>query len=212
MHDRESLYGNPLPMRYNEFTMFEHIEKIVWPYERPKAEFHPYDARAADVARIMKERIEAASPKMKVEHIGSTAVPDCPGKGIVDMMTLYPDGYFEQAVSLLNAMGFQRQGPEFRNRFPDERPVMMGTFEYDSTPFLVYIHVIHKDSYEAVRFRIFRDRLRSNPEHLAAYVDVKKKIIYEGISNSDEYVERKRAIIEEILGDDYTEKKKATEK
>lgn len=191
--------------------MFEHIEQIVGPYERPKAEFHPYDRRAVDVAGIMKERIEAILPEVSVEHIGSTAVPNCPGKGIVDMMTLYPDGSFERVISLLKALGFQRQGPEFRNRFPDERPVVMGTFDYDKTPFLVYIHVIHKDSYEAVRFRIFRDRLRSNPDLLTAYVEVKKKIIDEGITNSDDYVEMKRSIIERILGDDYSEKR-TTEK
>lgn len=207
MHGQASLYVCSRSVRYNEFNMFEHIEKIVGPYERPKAEFNLYDPRAVTVAELLKDRIESALPIVIAEHIGSTAVPGCPGKGIVDMMVLYPEGCLEQIVSILKAMGFQRQGPEFRNRFPDDRPMMMGTLKYDNTPFLVYIHVIHKDSYEAVRFRIFRDRLRSDPELLEAYSDVKKKIIDEGTTNSDDYVERKRAIIEKILGDDYTENK-----
>ena len=81
----------------------------------------------------------------------------------------------------------------------------MGTFEYDNTPFLVYVHVIRDDSYEAVRFRIFRDRLRSDPELLSEYISVKKKIISRGVVDTDEYVELKRPVIQKILGKDYDE-------
>jgi len=100
-------------------------------------------------------------------------------------------------------MGFQRQGKEFKNRLPDARPVMMGTFEYENTSFLVYIHVIQKDSYEAVRFRIFRDRLAGDTELLSAYIDEKKRIISEGITDTDDYAEMKQSIIQRILGTDY---------
>jgi len=199
-------------MGYNGFNMFDHVEKIIGPYKRPQAEFNPYDPRAVDVANLLKEKIEALAPDIKAEHIGSTAVPGCPGKGIVDMMTLYPDGGLDTNISLLKALGFQRQGREFKNRFPDERPVMMGTYEHDGTSFLVYIHVIHRDSYEAERFRIFRDRLKNDPGLFNEYVEIKRRIIDEGVIDSDEYVERKRAVIEKILGKEYydrewTEKK-----
>jgi GrpB-like predicted nucleotidyltransferase (UPF0157 family) len=183
--------------------MFEPVEKIVGPYKKPKAEFHTYDNRAPDAAGYLKEKIESYMPQTVIEHIGSTAIPGCPGKGVVDMMALYPTDHLEIVVALLKALGFQRQGKEFKNRFPDERPVMMGTFEYDAQPFLVYIHVIHEDSYEAVRFRIFRDRLCEDAELLADYIAVKKRIIEEGVTDTDDYAVMKQSIIRRILGDDY---------
>ena len=120
-------------------------------------------------------------------------------------MALYPKEHLGIVNALLSAMGFQRQGMEFRNRFPDERPVMMGTYEYDNNSFLIYIHIIHENSYEAVRFLIFRDRLRNDSGLLSAYISEKQRIIAEGITDTDEYAEMKHSIIQKILGDDYGE-------
>lgn len=185
--------------------MFENVEKIIGPYKKPKASFHPYDPRAPVVAAILKKQIETHMPEITIEHIGSTAIPDCPGKGVVDLMALYPDNHLDSLKALLFAMGFQRQGKEFKNRFPDERPVFMGTFQYEKTSFLVYVHVICHDSYEAVRFRIFRDRLSNDSELLSEYISIKKQILSEGVVDTDDYAEMKRAIIRKILGEDYDE-------
>ncbi len=185
--------------------MFKHVEKIIGPYTKPKASFYSYDHRAPEVATLLKKRIEVYMPEVTIEHIGSTAIPGCPGKGVVDLMALYPTEQLDVIVALLSSMGFQRQGKEFRNRFPDERPVMMGTFEYDDTSFLVYVHVIHEDSYEAVRFRIFCDRLCNDAELLSDYITEKKRIISEGVIDTDDYAEMKQSIMRRILGDDYDE-------
>jgi len=182
--------------------MIEHVKPVVGPYRKPKASFGPYDPRVSQVAAYLIAATAVHLPGLTLEHIGSTAVKDCPGKGIVDMMALYPEGDLEIAVKLLLAMGFQRQGKEFRNRFPDERPVMMGTCEHDGTPFLVYIHVIRRDAYEAVRFRIFRDRLAADPRLREMYVAEKKRIIAEGVLDTDDYALQKQAIILRILGSD----------
>jgi len=185
--------------------MFEHVEKIVGPYKKPQTSFQSYDHRAPKVANHLMNLAASYLPEVAIEHIGSTAIAGCPGKGIIDLMALYPKGRLDVVNELFLAMGFQRQGKEFKNKFPDARPVMMGTFEYENTPFLVYIHVIQKDSYEAVRFRIFRDRLNSDTELLSAYIDEKKRIISEGITDTDDYAEMKQSIIQRILGTDYDE-------
>jgi len=184
-------------------NMFEQVEKIIGLYEKPMAKFHPYDRRAPLVAKYFKNKIELYMPEITIEHIGSTAIRGCPGKGVIDLMALYPNDYLGIVSALLLTMGFQRQGMEFRNRFPDERPVMMGTYEYDNTSFLVYIHIIHEDSYEAVRFLIFRDRLRNDSELLSAYITEKQRIISEGVTDTDKYAEMKHSIVQRILGDDY---------
>lgn len=183
------------------------MKKIMGPYKKLQATFHPYDHRAPEVAEHLKKLIELYMPEVTIDHIGSTAIPGCLGKGIVDLVALYPNGLLDVVKAQLSAMGFQRQGKEFRNRFPDTRPIMMGTFEYDNTSFLVYVHVIHETSYEAVRMRIFRDRLCNNPELLSAYIAEKKRIIFkEGVTDTEDYWEMKQSIIQRILGDNYDEK------
>ena len=186
--------------------MFEHVEKVIGPYKKPQASFQPYDKRAPIVAKHLMKLIELYLTEVTIEHIGSTAIQGCPGKGIIDLMALYPKERLDVVNELFLAMGFQRQGKEFKNRFPDSRPVMMGTFDYDNKSFLVYIHVIQKDSYEAIRFRIFRDRLDSDAELLSAYIAEKKRIISEGITDTDDYAEMKQSIIQRILVSDYDEK------
>ncbi len=186
--------------------MFQHVVKIIGPYKKPNASFHSYDPRAPEVALLLKKRIETSMPEITIEHIGSTAIPGCPGKGVVDLMGLYPNEHLDVIKALLMAMGFQRQGKEFKNRFPDTRPVFMGTLEYDKTSFLIYVHVILHDCYEAVRFRIFRDRLCNDSELLRAYISEKKRIISEGVVDTDDYAELKKSIVQRILGDDYDER------
>lgn len=186
--------------------MFEHVEKIIGPYKKPQTSFQPYDHRASKVANHLINLAEKYLPEVIIEHIGSTAVKGCPGKGIIDLMALYPKGRLDVVKKLFLGMGCQRQGKEFKNRFPDSRPVMMGTFESDNKSFLLYIHVIQKDSYEAVRFRSFRDRLDSDSELLSAYIAEKKRIISEGITDTDDYAELKQTTIKRILGSDYDDK------
>ncbi len=181
------------------------MEKIIGPYKKPKAAFHPYDPRAPEVAGRLKGIIEAHNSEVTIEHIGSTAIPGCAGKGVIDLIALYPTDHPDVAVGVLSKLGFQRQGREFRNRFPDERPVMMGTYDYDGKSFLVYVHVIRENAREAVRFRIFRDRLRDDVLLRSEYMAVKKRIISEGITDTDDYVEMKRSVIRRILGADYDE-------
>lgn len=182
------------------------MKKIVGPYKKPRATFHPYDNRFPLVADHLKKLIELYMADVTIEHIGSTAIPGCPGKGIIDLMALYPNGHLDIVNKVLSAMGFQRQGKEFKNRFPDSRPVMMGTLKYGDSSFLVYVHIIHEASYEAVRFRIFRDRLCDDSELLSAYIAEKKRIILEGVTDTDTYAELKRPIMQRILGNDYDEK------
>ena len=68
------------------------IERIIGPYEGRKAVCRVYDHRAAEVAQRVATSIQIHLPGVTVEHIGSTSVPGCAGKGIVDLMLVYPDG------------------------------------------------------------------------------------------------------------------------
>ena len=147
------------------------IERIIGPYEDRQAVCQDYDRRTAEVAQWIAASIRSNLPGVLVEHIGSTSVPGCAGKGIVDLMLLYPDGQLAAARDVLDALGFQRQTT--RDPFPEDRPMRTGSVVYDGTTFLLYVHVIAASSPEAQELRRFRDRLRADPDLVASYVAAK---------------------------------------
>ena len=61
-------------------------------YGDPGDAFRPYDARCPEVAHRVADFIQERLPGARVEHVGSTAVPGCPGKGVVDLMLPYAPG------------------------------------------------------------------------------------------------------------------------
>jgi GrpB-like predicted nucleotidyltransferase (UPF0157 family) len=170
-----------------------HIDPIIGPYEHRLAACHEHDPRSAEVARRIASLIEPYLPGAVVEHIGSTSVPGCAGKGIVDLMLLYKDGQLAPARERLDALGFQRQTG--RDPFPEDRPMRVGSLVHDGTAFNLHVHVIAASSPEVQELLGFRDRLRGEPALLAAYVSAKRAILADGCTDSIDYCNRKGEFI-----------------
>ena len=173
------------------------IERIIGPYEDRQAVCQEYDRRAAEVAQRVAASIRSNLPGVLVEHIGSTSVPGCAGKGIVDLMLLYPDGQLAVARDVLVALGFQRQST--RDPFPEDRPMRTGSLTHEGTPFNLHVHVIASSSPEVQQLRGFRDRLRTDAALRAAYVAAKKAILAGGCTDPIDYCYRKGEFVTEAL-------------
>ena len=169
------------------------IDPVIGAYESIPAQCLEYDPRAPAVAAWVESLIRSELPDLAVEHFGSTAVPGCSGKGVVDLMILYPEGRLEDVKKVLDGLGFQRQST--RDPFPEDRPMRVGSLPYDGCTFRLHVHVIAADSPEVVSLRAFRDRLRADPVLVAAYVEQKRRIIAAGITDTVEYCERKGEFI-----------------
>ena len=57
----------------------------IGPYVRLPATVVPWDPRSLEVAEMVTAMVRERRPDLAVEHIGSTAVPGLPGKGVVDL-------------------------------------------------------------------------------------------------------------------------------
>jgi GrpB-like predicted nucleotidyltransferase (UPF0157 family) len=158
-------------------------------YPALPAECLPWDPRAPLVAAAIARSITAQRPSLAVEHIGSTAVPGCAGKGVVDLMLLYPPGELEPAKAVLAALGFQPQRSV--DPWPESRPMRTAAVRWEGALFLVHVHVIAADDDEVRQLRAFRDRLRSDPAYVAAYVARKRAVLAEGILDPVEYSKAK---------------------
>ena len=166
-------------------------------YRHAPAACHPYDPRAPEVARRVSEMVRERAPEAAVEHVGSTAVPGCAGKGVIDLMIPYREGLLGQIKQALEGLGFQRQSS--RDPFPEDRPMRVGSLRHDGDVFRLHVHVVPADSGEPEEFRAFRDRLRSDPALLRAYVERKRRIIEQGTTDSTDYAVVKGGFVQEAL-------------
>jgi GrpB-like predicted nucleotidyltransferase (UPF0157 family) len=177
--------------------MPESKELPIGVYEELDAACHEYDRRAPKVAAQVAELICALRPELIVEHFGSTAVPGLAGKGVIDLMVLYPPGHLESAKAVLGQLGFQRQST--RDPFPESRPMRLGALPFDGKTFRLHAHVIAADNPEAAELRRFRDRLRTDAAMRAAYVERKRAILESGITDSVEYAYAKGEFVQAAL-------------
>lgn len=159
--------------------------------------FRPYDPRLPQVASRVVDLIRQRLPGTAVEHIGSSAIPGCDGKGVVDLMVLFEPGGLDATRRALEALGLRRYvGPKAH---PEARPVLVGSTEYDGETFRLHVHVISAGAPEVADQLHFRDTLRRRPGLVAEYVAVKRHAVEEGVSDSVAYNDRKDAFIKRVM-------------
>jgi len=141
--------------------------------------------------------LQTALPGIAIEHVGSTSVPGCDGKGILDLMLLIPAGRLNEVREIVDGMGFQHQSGG--KQHPDDRPMREGSFTFDGSVFRLHVHLVPEASAEVERLRKFRDRLIANPELVALYVEQKRRLIDAQISDRSTYTQGKKAFMESVL-------------
>lgn len=174
------------------------IQSVIGPYVDRPAECREHDPRAADVARQIADLVHYHLAQVHVEHVGSTAVPGCAGKGIVDLMAPIPDGEMELVIRLLDRLGFQPQtGPD---RFPEDRPMRTGSWQHDGEMFLLHLHLVPAGSPEVDQMRFHRACLRADPELVRAYVARKREFLAGGVTDRGEYTRIKGEFLKAVFG------------
>lgn len=167
-------------------------------YKLSAVEYLPYDSQARRVAAWVAEVILRSDSSLQVEHIGSTAVPGCWGKGIIDLLVLYAPNRLDAARKALDRIGFQRQSGE--DPFPESRPMRVGSAEFFGRTYRVHAHVIEAGAAEASDLLRFRDLLRGDIGLRRAYEAEKRAILARGITRSAEYSNAKGVFIRKALG------------
>jgi GrpB-like predicted nucleotidyltransferase (UPF0157 family) len=174
---------------------------LIGPYDAPETPgvvgLRPWDARGPAAADRVIRLLQTSLPGIVIEHVGSTSVPGCAGKGILDLMMLIPSGHLKEVCAVVDSMGFQHQSGGIRH--PDNRPMREGSFKFEDTVFRLHVHLVPEGSADADVLRNFRDRLIANPEFVSLYVEQKRRLIDARISDRSTYTLGKTAFIESIL-------------
>jgi GrpB-like predicted nucleotidyltransferase (UPF0157 family) len=126
------------------------------------------DAWRLDYARLAALIVAAlpADVLVRLDHVGSTAVPGLPAKPIIDIDLTVADSAREDSyVPALEHAGFEHV---IREPWWHEHRVL----KHHSPK--AHLHVFSPGSPEVVRHRMFRDWLVEHPADMAAYAEAKR--------------------------------------
>ena len=154
-----------------------------------------YDAAWEERFREIREELEAAlgDIALRIEHVGSTAVPGLPAKPILDIDVVIRDyGVFDAAVSALKEIGYEHRG--------DLGITGREAFRYDGKEHLMkhHLYVCPEDSPELRRHLAFRDYLRTHPEAAKEYGRVKMEGAALYPDDVEKYIAHKAPFIEKV--------------
>jgi GrpB-like predicted nucleotidyltransferase (UPF0157 family) len=149
-----------------------------------------YDPGGPARFSVENRRIRAAlgDLPLRVDHLGSTAVPGLTAKSIIDVLVTVPDPEAESSfVPRLQAAGYELRVREQGHR-------MFRTAQRD-----VHVHVWADQDPEVERYLRFRDQLRRSPSDRAAYEQLKRSLAERDWSDMNHYADAKSRLVEEIL-------------
>ncbi|MBM3715874.1 MAG: GrpB family protein [Actinobacteria bacterium] len=154
-------------------------------------------------AETVRERVmEALGVRaLRVEHVGSTAVPGLPAKPILDLDLTVADPSDERVwLPRLEAIGFtltvrEPWWHEHRLLRLDPKSEALPTSAGDLN---VFLHVFGPDSPELIKHVVFRNWLRANSADRDRYAAAKRRAAEGPASSMTEYNVRKTAVIREI--------------
>ena len=148
-----------------------------------------FDVEARDLAALMDGAV-------RIEHIGSTAVPGLGAKPIVDIMVGAPDlAFIDARIPALQARGY-RYVPEFERAMPDRRYFTRS----DGQPGNFHLHAVALDSPFWRSHLAFRDALRADPALAASYWKLKQRLAARHPNDRAAYADGQGAFIHEVLG------------
>lgn len=148
-------------------------------------------------AARMCERLDAVDHR--IEHVGSTSVPDLLAKPVIDMLLIVPDSADEPSyVPVLERLGFELaiREPEWyehrvlRKQYPDD---------HTSSATSANLHVLSVGCPEIDRMLLFRDRLRMNSADRALYADTKRSLSRQAWEYMQNYADAKSEVVADIL-------------
>lgn len=143
-------------------------------------------------AQLAKQIHETLGDKvLRLEHVGSTAVPKLSAKPIIDMILVVADSRDEASyVTPLEKNGFT-----LRIREPEWHEHRL----LKSSPITGSLHVFSEGCEEIEKMLVFRDWLRKNENDRVRYENKKRELAAQTWKYRQNYADAKSEIVQEIL-------------
>lgn len=159
--------------------------------------FKPYDPHFRDIFLQEKDRIlKILSFSPRIEHLGSTAVPNLGGKGIIDIFIVVEPNMLEQAKEEIAHAGYDprpKEGNAKRFVF-----VKLAENQYGNLQ-RYHLHLCTTDSEDFHNNVLFCTYLKNHPESAKEYAEIKKKAAAKANQSKDVYMAIRRPFVEDII-------------
>ena len=200
---RRGLAGHQLPQA-ERVALARSVMPIIWPgFERTEGsgrqdlafEVVAYDPSWPGRYEQWHDRLDGqlADAALRIEHVGSTAVPGLPAKPTIDIQVSVADLDDESRyVAKIEQAGVQLRSRDALHRF--FRP-------FAGQPRDVHVHVCPAGSGWEREHLLFRDYLRSHPDARDAYARVKREAAQVWSDDRIAYTEAKTGVILDLLAD-----------
>ncbi len=133
---------------------------------------------------------------IRIEHIGSTAVPNIVAKPIVDMDIVLEEENFDKVKNKLEELGYIHQGDlgiEERDAFK----LLDNNVKQSLPPH--HLYVCKKESKELKKHIIFREYLKRNSKAMNEYSKTKRELYKKYADNKEAYIEGKDSKVKVLL-------------
>jgi len=132
-----------------------------------------------------------------IEHIGSTAIPEVDGKGIIDIMLIFKDqDKIKNAVELLQKKDYFLASDKIERK---NRVFMSSAGNRESDFGDIHLHLTTKNNDDYLNAILFRDFLKKHPHEKKEYIDLKYKLFNKVDGNRLKYTELKSDFIKKII-------------
>ena len=157
-------------------------------------EIVPYDPLWPTVFASLRDRLADTLPGLaqRIEHVGSTAVPGLAAKPIIDLtVVLKSPAHLPAVTDLLAPLGYRHDGDlGFPGRESFTAPV-------DGPPH--HLCVCAADSPNLASALAFRDYLRTHPDTVRAYAELKYFLAARFRNDRPSYTAAKSAFISRVV-------------
>ena len=169
--------------------MHEHIDVV--PYDPS------WPARFAEEERYLRTLLPTGL-LIRIDHIGSTAVPGCTAKPVIDIQVEVTDleRAKQEVVPLLQARGYEFI---WRPSIGEMAPFYAWFIKRDGAGGRTHhVHMVEPDTASEGRI-LFRDRLRAEPELVRRYEALKQDLLRRFADDRAAYTQGKTSFIQDVI-------------
>jgi GrpB-like predicted nucleotidyltransferase (UPF0157 family) len=134
------------------------------------------------------------SAVLRIEHVGSTAVPGLAAKPIIDIdVVVARDEQLPNALKLIESAGYRWVGDlDVAGREAFEAPV-------EPTLAAHHLYLVVENNRAHADHWLFRDALRESPDLIDRYAEIKRRNAVLAGDDMERYVALKAAFVAEVL-------------
>ena len=155
----------------------------------------------ADLREVLAQHLETNI--LAIEHVGSTSVQGLKAKPIIDLSIVVEDNdeTLAKVIHKLSTLGYIHRGDlGIKGREAFKRPVEQVPYtQEEKTWFVHHLYVCKEGNLALQNHLSFRDYLRTHPEAVAAYGDLKQYLAKKFTYDIDAYIDGKTEFITQIL-------------